>query len=156
MTGRRISGALGAAAALAVAGCGSSSPHVPDLRQLPLVPGARIEVQQRVCDSGSSPYCGLELVVTAAGYPNSDRLFDAEHRLLLAKRWSGGDPGSGYDHVADSPGGRLRLTYASPFDELVGTGAGGVRRSHRVQVALSYAMIDHTPALSMLLELGAS
>jgi hypothetical protein len=156
MSGRRICGALGAAIVLAgIAGCGSSGEHAPDLSKLPLVPGTKIELQQKVCDSGSAPYCALQLVVSNSRYHNADELFDAEHRLLLARKWSGAD-GEGYDHAADAPGHKLRLTYATPLEELDGIYVLGVRRTHQIALQLSSAVYDKTPALSMMLELGAS
>lgn len=149
-------GALGAAGALAlIAGCGSGGPHTPDLAALPLVPRATVEVKQRVCDSGSNPYCAWELVVAGTGYRDSNALFEAEHRLLLSRHWSGADGDIASQHAADSPGHRLRVTYANPVDELTGTGIFGVRRSQAVQLALSNAVFAHTPVISMLLEVGA-
>jgi hypothetical protein len=156
MSGRRICGALGMAVALVgLAGCGSSGPRVPDVSKLPLLPGTKIQVEQRVCDSGSNPYCGWEIVVANAGYHDADQLFAAEHQLLSSRHWTGADAGSDGSHAADSPDGKLRLIYATPFEDLYGT-ANGVRRTQQVKVALSSAVFDHTPALSMLLELGSS
>ena len=155
MSGRRISAALGAAVVVAVlAGCGNSGTHVPDVSKLPLLRGTKIVVQTRVCDSGSNPYCGWELVVANPGYANSDQLFSAEHDLLTSRHWSGADAGSDGSHAADSPDAKLRLTYATPFEDLYGTAEAGVRRTQQVKLALSKAYFDHTPALSMLLELG--
>jgi hypothetical protein len=144
-----------AGALVLLAGCGTGGPHTPALSALPLVPGASFKVKQRVCDSGSSPYCAWELVVAAAGYRDSNALFEAEHRLLLSRHWSGADGDIATQHAADSPGHRLRVTYANPVDELTGTGIFGVRRSDAVQLALSNAVFSHTPVISMLLEVGA-
>ena len=136
-------------------GCGSGGRHTPELSALPLVSGASFQVKQQVCDSGSNPYCAWELVVAGAGYRNSNALFEAEHRLLLSRHWSGADGDIGSQHAADSPGHRLRVTYANPVDELTGTGIFGVRRSQAIQLALSNAVFAHTPVISMLLEVGA-
>jgi hypothetical protein len=157
MSGRRISAALGAAVVVAaLAGCGNSGTHVPDVSKLPLVPGASIELQERVCDSGSNPYCGWEMVVTSTRYRDADEMFSAEHRLLGSRHWSGADAGSDGSHAAESPDGKLRVTYATPYEDLVGTEINGVRRTQQITLALSKAAFDHTPALSILLELGSS
>ena len=136
-------------------GCGAASQQTPNLTALPLVPGASIKVKQRVCDSGSNPYCAWELVVAGAGYRDSNALFEAEHRLLLSRHWSGADGDIGSQHAADAPGHRLRVTYANPVDELTGTADVGVRRTQAIQLALSNAVFTRTPVISMLLEVGA-
>ena len=149
-------GALALAGALVLlTGCGAGSQRTPDLSALPLVPGASFRVKQRVCDSGSNSYCAWELVVAGAGYRDSNALFEAEHRLLLSRHWSGADGDIRSQHAADSPGHRLRVTYANPVDELTGTGIFGVRRTQAIQLALTNAVFGHTSEISMLLEVGA-
>ena len=149
-------GALGAAGTLALlAGCGSGGPHTPDLSALPLVPGSRLQVQDRVCDTGTNAYCAWELVVANPRVRDSNALFEAEHRLLLRRGWTGADGDIASQHAADSPGHRLRVTYANPVDELTGIAIFGVRRSRAVSLALSRATFTHVPVISMLLEVGA-
>lgn len=149
-------GALSVAGAAALlAGCGSGGSRTPDLAQLPLVSGARFQVKERVCDSGSNAYCAWELVVADRAYRDSNALFEAEHRLLLRRGWSGADGDIATQHAADSPGHRLRVTYANPVDELTGIAIFGVRRSRAVALALSKATFSHTAVISVLLEVGA-
>jgi hypothetical protein len=155
MSGRRL-GALAAVLTAAVlAGCGNGGQHAPDLSRLPLVPGAQIKVQERVCDTGASAYCGWEVVVVDTRYRNSDQLFRAEHRHLLGHGWSGADGDIGDEHAADSPGHKLRVTYATPTGDLKGVDLGWIRRSRPVTLALSRAIFNHEPVISMLLEIGA-
>jgi len=57
-----------------LAGCGSG-PHTPDLSALPLVPGSRLQVQDRVFDTGTNAYCAWELVVAAPRMRDSNAMF---------------------------------------------------------------------------------
>ena len=75
---------------------------------------------------------------------------------MLRRHWSGADGDTSNEHAADSPGHKLRVTYAPPIGELQGIDVGGVRRSKAVALALSNAFFAHTPVISMLLEVGAA
>jgi hypothetical protein len=156
MRSRRVGAVAAAATLLGLAGCGAVGQRTPDLSKLPLVPGARFEVQQRVCDSGAKAYCAWELVVSDTRYRNSDALFEAEHKKLLKSGWSGADGDIGNEHGADSPGHKLRLTYAPPVGDLQGIDFGWIRRTREIALALSKATFDHIPVISMMLEVGAS
>lgn len=155
MSGRRLGVAALALAATALGGCGDSGQHTPALSRLPLVPGAQITVRERVCDTGANSYCGWEVVVVDTHYRNSDQLFRAEHRHLLGQGWSGADGDIGDEHAADSPGHKLHVTYATPTGDLKGVDLGWIRRSRPVTLALSRAIFNHEPVISMLLEIGA-
>ena len=141
--------------AVALSGCGATGPRTPDLSRLPLVPGARIALQVRVCDTGANSYCGWEVVVVAPGYRDSDLLLTLERRHLKKLGWSAATGDIGSEHAADSPGHRLRLSYATPTQDLQGVDLGFIRRSRPVTLALSRAFFEHVPTLSMLLEVGA-
>jgi hypothetical protein len=146
-----------AALAVAVAGCaGGGSQRTPQLSSLPLVPGSRIVVRVHKCDTGANSFCAWELVVVAPRYPNSDKLVNSEQRQLHSNGWSNADGDIGGERAADSPGHSLRLTYATPTGDLQGIDLGWIRRSRPVTLALSRAIFEHAPAMSMLLELGTS
>jgi hypothetical protein len=140
--------------AAAMAGCGSSGPRTPDLTALPLTPGAQVVARHRSCDPGASAYCALELVVVDRGYPSSTALLDAVHRRLLDHGWSGANADTGDERAAESPGHRLRVTYATAYGDLKGIDFGWIKRSRPIALALSRAMFARASALSMLLEVG--
>lgn len=165
MTGRRVrtaaKSALGlvASAALiaALAGCGGgSAQRSPALSGLPLVPGSRISVKVRRCDTGASSFCAWELVVVGPHYTNSDQLLTIEQRHLHQLGWSLAQGDIGGEHGADSPGHALRVTYATPSNDLIGIDFVWIKRSRQVALALSRAIFLHIPAISMLLEVGTS
>jgi hypothetical protein len=139
-----------------LAGCGSSAPRVPDVSRLPLVDGTSIVARARQCDRGASAYCAIELVVVDPRFANSEELRKAERDRLVASGWSRASGDTGNEHAADSPGHRLRVTYATAQADLQGIDLGWIQRSRSVTLALSRALFARTAALSMMLELGSS
>jgi hypothetical protein len=157
MTAGRLSLLVLPALIVTLAGCGrSSANHTPDLAGLPLVHGARIVAQVRRCDRGANAFCGWELVVVSPTYRSSDALLLSEHRRLLKLGWTGANADTGEEHAADSPGHKLRVTYATAYGDLKGIDLGWIRRSRRVTLSLARAMFDHASALSILLEEGTT
>jgi hypothetical protein len=161
MAARRLRGAWTIAAAAVLAGalsaCGdSAAQRSPDVHKLPLVPGAKVSLRVHECDSGANAFCSWELLVVGSHYKSSDDLVKDEHALLLKSGWSGADADTGEQHAADSPGHKLRVTYATAFGDLKGIDLGWIRRSRTLALALSHAMIARSAAMSMLLEVGAS
>jgi hypothetical protein len=75
---------------------------------------------------------------------------------LLKSGWTGADADSGEQRAADSPGHKLRVTYATAYGDLKGIDLGWIKRSRKLTLALSRAIFDHAAAMSMLLEVGAS
>jgi hypothetical protein len=145
------------ALAVAVAGCGGSSgTRIPDVRKLPLVDGARAVAQSRVCDRGASAYCALELVVVDPRYATSAALVSAEHAQLKRHGWTGANGDTGDERAADSPGGKLRVTYATAYGELKGIDLGWVKRSRTTALTLSHLFFRGVSAMSILLEVGSS
>jgi hypothetical protein len=154
MTGRRL-GVLVALAPL-VGGCGAAGPtHSPDLSRLPLTPGARVVAQVRSCDHGANAFCALELVVVDSRYATSADVVAAEHAQLRRHGWTGANAETGDEHAADSPGHKLRVTYATAFLDLVGIARGFIRRPHPISLALSRALSARASAMSVMLELGS-
>jgi hypothetical protein len=142
---------------VALAGCGSGGTrHVPDLSQLPLVPGVKIVAQARQCDKGDNPYCAVEIVLVGRSYKSSQDLLGIERERLVTLGWTREGADAGNEHAADSPGHKLRVTYATALTDLTGIELGWIRRAHRITVALSRTVFQRTAALSMMLELSTS
>ena len=160
MTARRLRGlALAAlvAPALAVAGCGqSASKRAFSLQELPLVPGAKVTQQIKQCDRGANAFCALELVIVAPGFRDSNKLEEAEHKWVHAAGWHGVGGDTVYENAAESPGHKLRVTYATAYDDLRAVDLGFIHRPAPIAVALAHTMFSHTSAMSVLLESGDS
>jgi hypothetical protein len=139
-----------------LAGCGGSGVKVPDLSRLPLVSGARIVQQVRQCDRGTNSFCALELVVVDPGYHTSLDLLNGEHQRLMSLGWTGANAEIGEERAADSPGHKLRVTFATDNGDLKGIDLGWIHRSRKTAVALSHALFNHSAALSVMLEYGPS
>jgi hypothetical protein len=150
--------ALVALAAAAIAGCGANKPQTsPDASAIPLVPGAHVAVQARACDDqGSHSFCAIDLVVVDHGYESSDVLAKDESAVLRRSGWSSADGDTGLQSAANSPGHKLRLTYATAAGDLQAIDLGYIGRPWPIQYALSNSMFDRTAAMSMMLEDGAS
>jgi hypothetical protein len=160
MSARRLGAValvLAVAASLALAGCGSGGgPRAPTVAALPLVPGAQIAAQVRQCDSGSSAYCAIQLVVLDHRYRSSDTLASDESKHLHKLGWSIANGDTGIEAAANSPHHNLRVTYATASDDLRGIDLGWITRARPITLALSNAMFDRDAAMSMMLEIGAS
>jgi hypothetical protein len=141
-----------------LAGCGATSPaaRTPTVGQVPLVPGSRIVAQIRRCDAGSNAFCAIDFVVRNGKYVSSDILARDESHLLRREGWSlsGGDTGE--QSAANSPGHKLRLTYATAAGDLQEIDLGLIIRPWPITYALSNAMFDRAATMSMRLEVGAS
>jgi hypothetical protein len=145
------------AGAVALGGCGQGNvQHTPSLAKLPLVPGARVVAQVRSCDPGANAFCAWELVVAASSYRSPEALAKAEHRYLESLGWTSANADTGQQRAQDSPGHKLRITYATPRGDLQGVELGFIKRARPIQLALSRAMFQRTSAISMLYEIGAS
>lgn len=146
-----------AALAAVIAGCGSGGgQHRPNLTQLPLVDGASVVAQVRSCDRGKNAYCAIELVVTDSRYRNSTDLVEEEHSQLRKHGWTGGEGDFSQQKAADSPGHKLRVTYATAAGDLRGVDLGSIQRPREITLALSRTMFDQAPAMSIMLEVGAA
>jgi hypothetical protein len=119
------------------------------------VPGASIVTEVKRCDQGANAFCAWELVLADRSFKSSTDLLISEHRQLLRAGWSGADGDTGEQHAADSPGHRLRVTYATADGDLKGIDLGWIKRSRSVTLALSKALFQGVPTLSVMLELGA-
>lgn len=158
---RLVVAALVVAAALvlgaALAGCGDGrTGRTPPLRRVPLVPGATVRFALRQCDSGANPYCALNAIIVDTRYRTSHDLMEAERRLLKAAHWSSSFADTGLERAAESPGHRLRLTYATADDDLRAIDQQYIKRPPPIAMRLSKLDFAGTPALSVLLEAGSS
>jgi hypothetical protein len=156
MKARRLSVIAPLALLALLTGCGGGGNKVPDLTRLPLVPGAQIVQQVRACDRGANAFCSLELVVIDSRYRNSLDLLTGEHQQLMSLGWTGANAEIGEERAADSPGHKLRVTFATDYGDLKGIDLGWIHRSRKTALALSHALFDHSPALSVMLEVGPS
>ncbi|MBV9604448.1 MAG: hypothetical protein JO027_05055 [Solirubrobacterales bacterium] len=152
---------LGALAALALAatlaGCGGShTQHIPAVGDVPLVAGAKIAVQSRECDSGSSAFCAVDMVVVDGRYVSSDVLALDESHILAKHGWSLTHGDTGLQAAANSPGHKLRLTYTTAEGDLRDIDLGVINRPWPITYGLSSTMFDRAAAMSMMLEVGSS
>ena len=123
---------------------------------IPLVPGAKISVQARACDRGSRAYCAIDLVVVDHRYDSSGVLALDESHVLRKHGWSLADGDTSLQTAANSPGHKLRLTFATAVGDLRQIDLGQINRPWPITYALSSTMFDRTAAMSMRLEVGAS
>ena len=140
-----------------MAGCGDSRVgKVPPINRLPLVPGASVAVSVPQCDKGADAYCALLLVVHDRRFRSSREFFDAEQDHLHRAGWSESNAQTSDEQAAESPNHSLRVTYATADGDLKGVDLGWIRRPRPIALALSRALFQHTPALSLMLEAGSS
>lgn len=144
------------AVALVVAGCGSSASRGPTLAGVPLTPGSQVVEHVRRCDGGANAYCAVELVVVSKHAPTSDALMTAERRHLRSLGWTLTEADTGDETAANSPGHKLRLTYATAALDLKDIDLGWIRRSPRIGRALSQTMFDRAAAISLMLQTGSA
>jgi hypothetical protein len=157
MIARRLRLAALLAPIAALAGCGHSASKTSfSLQQLPLVPGAKVTRQLKQCDRGANAFCALELVIVDPLYKSSNDLEKAEHRWVRAAGWRGVGGDTVYENAAESPGHKLRVTYATADDDLRAVDLGYIHRPTTIALALSHAMFARAPAMSVLLESGDS
>ena len=141
---------------LALGGCGSGGASGSlSLRQVPLVPGARVAVQERQCDQGANAFCAIEAVIVAPRFRSSGALVASEHRRLHSLGWTTSAGDDGDEVAADSPGHKVRLTYASALGDLIGLDEKWIKsRPWPIWAALTQSMFSGTPAMSVMLEAG--
>jgi hypothetical protein len=153
---RRLVGAaaIATASAAALAGCGGGA-RSPTLASLPLVPGAHVVTNVRRCDQGSKPYCALELVVADSHYESSRALVLAERNLLRASHWTGASAQTADELADESPGHKLRVTYATAYGDLKGINLGWIQRTRQIQRSLSAQMFAGATAMSAQIQSGS-
>ncbi len=146
---------LAAAMVGALAGCGGAATATPRTSGLPLPSGVRVIAQHRSCNSGANSYCGIEMVLLGTGYSSSHQLVLAERDLLRSHGWVGASPDIGAEVANESPGNKLRATYATALEDLKGIDLGWIERAWPIVSALDQSLFNGSPAMSMLLEIGS-
>jgi hypothetical protein len=156
MAARRVVTGLAVVAATAAAGCGSAGAgRSPQLSSLPLASGVQVMTNVRQCNHGSSAYCAIELVVLGPRYSSSRDLVLAERDRLRAAGWIGASPTTGDQLANESPKNKLRVTYATAFEDLKGADLGWITRSWPTISALDETLFSRRVAMSVLLEIGS-
>lgn len=141
----------------ALAACGgASSSNSLSISQLPLVSGASVVAQERQCDRGANAYCAIEAVIVDPHATSSGALVEREHRHLRRLGWSISAGDNGVERAAESPGHKLRVTYATGADDLLGIDERWIKRSRAITLTLSRLMFQGTPAMSVMLEVGSA
>jgi hypothetical protein len=113
-----------------------------------------VTLSDRTCDRGANAYCSLQLVVVGRHYQTSRQLVRAERSLLERHHWAHANAPVGIEFAADSPSDRMRVTYATAGNDLLGVDQGWIKRGRPITLALSHAMFANTSAMSVLLVLG--
>jgi hypothetical protein len=145
-----------ALAAGALAGCGGSGgDRSPNLSGLPLASGSRVVARAKQCDGGSNAYCALELVVVDPAFRDSGVLVTAEKRSLAHHGWMADNGPNGDERAAESPGDKLRVTYATAYGDLKDIELGWIKRARPISLALSHTLFGREAAMSVMLEVGS-
>lgn len=155
---RAVIAALSAlSVAAALSGCGQgNAPAAASLHDVPLAPGSRIVWQGRRCDRGSNAYCSLQFVVVGPRYRSSAALRNAQRATLRSAGWTEARGDTDAERSSTSPGGKLRMTVATAFNDLVSAEQGTIERAPGVMRALSRQLFSRTPALSATVQSGSS
>lgn len=157
MTGGTVRLVTLAALIAALSGCGQGGRHrPPDIARLPLVAGSKVIAWVHRCDRGANAYCAVELVVVGRPYRTSTDLVKSEQAHLGDLGWTTADGDTGEENAAESPGHKLRLTYATAYGDLQGIDLGWIKRPRPIALALSHTLFARAPAMSLMLEIGPS
>jgi hypothetical protein len=158
MTLRALIPALVAGAAVAaLAGCGEAGgTHGLGIAAVPLVQGSTVVAQAHQCDRGADAFCALEAVIVNSQYHSSGDLVTSERQLLRQRGWSQVSPDTGLQSAAESPGHRLRLTYATALGDLQGIDLVWIHRARVIELTLSRELFARASAMSVMLEHGSS
>ena len=154
MTGRRVMSLLALAVAGSAAGWVRSGQRVPSDAPATSCRWSRarasclqvLRMRQRArTRSARWSWWSIE-----RGYRSSDGAAAPSTSRLLKLGWSGADARHGDEHAADSPGHKLRLTYATAVGDLQGIDLGWIHRPRTIALALSRAIFvaraDHVDA----------
>lgn len=144
-----------AGCAVALAGCGSGGSSAPlSMSQLPLIPGATVTAQARLCDRGANAFCTIQAVIVDRRVDSSGALTASEHRWLKSLGWTTSAGDDGNEVAADSPGHKVRVTYATAMNDLIGIDEKWIKRPYGIGLTLSQTMVNRVPAMSIMLEVG--
>ncbi|HWF75206.1 MAG TPA: hypothetical protein VG186_17805 [Solirubrobacteraceae bacterium] len=144
------------AVAVLLAGCGGDAPRRPNLSSVPLVPGGRVVVRANACDVGANAYCALDVVFVNPHFKSAQDLVTNERRWLKRRGWIRVSAQTGDELAADSPTDRLRVTYSTAALDLKDIDLGWIKRPRPIALALSDAIYDGAPAISINVVAGPS
>jgi hypothetical protein len=144
------------AVAVTVAGCGGDAPRRPSLSSVPIVAGGQVVARAQACDAGANAYCALDVVLVNRRFKTAQDLVVGERRWLKRNGWIRVSAQTGDELAANSPGDRLRVTYATPALDLKDIDLGWIKRPRPIALALSDAILDGSPAMSLMLVAGPS
>jgi hypothetical protein len=145
------------AGSVALAGCGGvSNKRDLGLTNVPLPAGAQIMAHVHVCDRGANAYCSEQLVVVGGRYGSSAELLNSENDRLRKLGWSEARGQTGKQLAAQPPGNELRLYFNTAYNDLLALDMGWIHRSAPIGRALSAAIFDRAPAISVMLVRGSS
>jgi hypothetical protein len=148
---------LALAGCAVLAGCGGASNNRDlGLKNVPLPAGAEITAHVRVCDRGANAYCSDQLVVVGSRYESSAALFNSENERLKQLGWSDSRGQTGKQLAAQPPGNELRLYFNTAYNDLLALDMGWIHRSAPIGRALSAAIFNRAPAISVMLVRGSS
>ena len=108
------------------------------------------------CDAGANAYCALDVVLVNPRFKSAQELVTNERRWLRRNGWIRVSAQTGDELAADSPGNRIRVTYATAALDLKDIDLGWIKRPRAIALALSDAIYDGAPAISMNLVAGPS
>jgi hypothetical protein len=148
--------AMVAVALVIVASGRGATPRAIGLKNIPMVAGTRVTSQVRSCDHGVNSYCALQVVVVGDRYASPHALRATYGANLLKLGWAMTKGPDGNETAADSPGHELRLTFATAYEDLLGVDSNWIQRTAAISHALSSAMFNRAPALSIMLVRGSS
>jgi hypothetical protein len=132
------------------------TPRAIGLKDIPMIPGTRVTTTVRSCDRGVHSYCSLQVVIAGERYRTSQALRNAYGANLLKLGWTTTKGPDGNETAADPPGHEVRLTFATAYEDLLGVDSNWIQRTPSISHALSAAMFERTPTLSILLLRGSS
>ena len=110
--------------------------------------------QAKQCDKGANAFCGIEAVIVDRRFGSSGALVASEQRHLRKLGWTMRAGDDGVEQAAESPGHKLRVTYAAAANDLIGIDEQWIKRPRTIALTLSRVMFNHTPAMSIMLEAG--
>jgi hypothetical protein len=123
---------------------------------VPLVKGGQVVARADACDAGANAYCALDAVVVDPHFKSAQQLVTDERRWLKQHRWIRVSAQTGDEQAADSPGDRLRVTYSTAALDLKDIELGWIKRPRTIQLALSDALYDGSPTMSIMVVAGPS
>jgi hypothetical protein len=157
LAGAGVLVAVVVAVVLVVATTGrGGTPRSIGLNDIPMLAGTHVQTGVRSCDRGVHPYCALQVILVGDRHQTSQALRTAYGARLNKLGWTTTMGPDGNETAADAPGHELRLTFATAYEDLLGVDSNWVQRTAEITHALSSALFDRAPALSIMLLRGSS